>query len=115
MNTRAGERESPHLRVLIADDEPRARQFLEKLLGEHDEVEVVGAARGGAEALQMIADLKPNVAFLDIHMPDLSGLEVARHLKGDDAPTHLTVVESSSPGAHEARSSSAILRQRSAP
>jgi DNA-binding LytR/AlgR family response regulator len=87
MNARASERESPHLRVLIADDEPRARQFLEKLLGEHDEVEVVGAARGGAEALQMIADLKPNVAFLDIHMPDLSGLEVARHLRGAGAPS----------------------------
>jgi DNA-binding LytR/AlgR family response regulator len=87
MNARASERESPQLRVLIADDEPRARQFLEKLLGEHDEVEVVGAARGGAEALQMIADLRPDVAFLDIHMPDLSGLEVARHLRGADAPS----------------------------
>jgi two-component system LytT family response regulator len=77
---------STRVRTLLADDEPRARQFLEKLLGEHDEVEVVGAARGGAEALQMIADLKPDVAFLDIHMPDLSGLEVARHLRGAEAP-----------------------------
>ena len=74
------------LRVLIADDEPRARQFLEKLLGEHEALEVVGAARGGAEALQLISDLKPDVAFLDIHMPDLSGLEVARHLRGAEAP-----------------------------
>ncbi len=74
------------LRVVIADDEPRARQFLEKLLGEHENVEVVGAARGGAEALQLIAKQRPDVAFLDIHMPDLSGLEVARHLKGEDAP-----------------------------
>jgi DNA-binding LytR/AlgR family response regulator len=75
-----------HLRVLIADDEPRARQFLEKLLGEHEELELVGAARGGAEALQLIASLKPDVAFLDIHMPDLSGLEVARHLRGAESP-----------------------------
>ena len=74
------------VRALIADDEPRARQFLEKLLGEHDEVEVVGVASGGADALQLIHSLKPDVAFLDIHMPDLSGLEVARHLKGDEAP-----------------------------
>ncbi len=88
MNPRPNDREnaaSP-LRVLIADDEPRARQFLEKLLGEHEGVEVVGAARGGAEALQMISDLKPDAAFLDIHMPDLSGLEVARHLRGAGAP-----------------------------
>jgi two-component system, LytTR family, response regulator len=74
------------LRVLIADDEPRARQFLEKLLGEHDELDIVASARGGAEALEHVQTLKPDVAFLDIHMPDLSGLEVARHLRGPDAP-----------------------------
>lgn len=74
------------LKALIADDEPRARQFLEKLLGEHEDVEVVGMARGGAEAIEKIGALKPDVAFLDIHMPDLSGLEVARHLKGDALP-----------------------------
>ena len=74
------------LRALIADDEPRARQFLERLLGEHEVLEVVGAARSGAEALQLVSSLKPDVAFLDIHMPDLSGLEVARHLRGADAP-----------------------------
>lgn len=66
------------VRVLIADDEPRARQFLEKLLGEHENVDVVGSARGGAEALQLAERYKPEAAFLDIHMPDLSGLEVAR-------------------------------------
>ena len=74
------------VRVLIADDEPRARQFLEKLLSEHDSVEVVAAAKSGAEALAMIAEHAPDVAFLDIHMPDLSGLEVARHLEGPEAP-----------------------------
>lgn len=78
--------ENDRLRALIADDEPRARQFLEKLLGEHEGIEVVGAAKGGAEALGLIDRLKPDVAFLDIHMPDLSGLEVARHLRGEDAP-----------------------------
>jgi two-component system LytT family response regulator len=74
------------VRALIADDEPRARQFLERLLKEHEDVEVVGVAAGGAEALAMIGESSPDVAFLDIHMPDLSGLEVARHLKGAGAP-----------------------------
>jgi two-component system LytT family response regulator len=72
--------------VVLADDEPRARQFLERLLGEHEDLEVVGTARGGAEVLSMISELRPEVAFLDIHMPDLSGLEVARHLRGEAAP-----------------------------
>lgn len=74
------------LRVVIADDEPRARQFMEKLLNEHDDIEVAGVAKGGGEALALVARHKPDAVFLDIHMPDLSGLEVARHLRGDDAP-----------------------------
>ena len=74
------------VRALIADDEPRARQFLERLLAEHEDIEVVGVARGGAEALSLISRVAPEVAFLDIQMPDLSGLEVARHLRGPEAP-----------------------------
>jgi two-component system LytT family response regulator len=74
------------VRALIADDEPRARQFLDRLLGEHAELEVVGLAASGAEALSMIEARRPDVAFLDIHMPDLSGLEVARNLRSADAP-----------------------------
>jgi two-component system LytT family response regulator len=81
-----GRSAATRLRAVIADDEPRARQFLEKLLSEHEDLEVVGAARGGGEALELISDKRPDVVFLDIHMPDLSGLEVARHLRGDDAP-----------------------------
>ncbi|TMQ72812.1 MAG: response regulator [Candidatus Eisenbacteria bacterium] len=73
------------VRVLIADDEPRARQFLEKLLGEHEDIETVGSARGGVEALELTRKLAPDVVFLDIHMPDLSGLEVARHIVRDRA------------------------------
>jgi two-component system LytT family response regulator len=74
------------VRALIADDEPRARQFLEKLLGEHPEIEVVGAARSGSEALSLVDRLKPDAVFLDIHMPDLSGLEVARQIAKGGAP-----------------------------
>ncbi len=80
----AGARQA--LRAVIADDEPRARQFLERLLREHGDVEVVGEAKGGGETLAMVARLSPDVVFLDIQMPDLSGLEVARHLTGEDAP-----------------------------
>ncbi|HYM80595.1 MAG TPA: LytTR family DNA-binding domain-containing protein [Candidatus Limnocylindria bacterium] len=84
--TRPSAPEPRRVRAVIADDEPRARQFLERLLNEHAEIEVVGAARGGAEALAQIGSLTPDVAFLDIHMPDLPGLEVARHLRGPNAP-----------------------------
>lgn len=82
---RGAEADRP-LRAVIADDEPRARQFLERLLREQGDVEVVGEAKSGGETLALIARLSPDVAFLDIQMPDLSGLEVARHLTGDGAP-----------------------------
>jgi two-component system LytT family response regulator len=77
---------APPVRAILADDEPRARQFLEHLLAEHEEIELVGSAKSGAEALALIEREAPAVAFLDIHMPDLSGLEVARHLRGAGAP-----------------------------
>jgi two-component system LytT family response regulator len=86
MSGREGQGLPRPLRAVIADDEPRARQFLERLLGEMEGVEVVGAARDGSEALALIARLHPDVAFLDIQMPELSGLEVARHLRGEGAP-----------------------------
>lgn len=79
------------MRAVVADDEPRARQFMEKLLGEHADIEVAGTAKGGVEALTMIEQLDPDVAFLDIHMPDLSGLEVARQLAGRKAPVVIFV------------------------
>jgi two-component system LytT family response regulator len=74
------------LRAVIVDDEPRARQFLDRLLKEHGEVQVVAEAKNGAEALAVVGKHKPDVVFLDIQMPDLSGLEVARHFIGDDPP-----------------------------
>ncbi|MBI1797319.1 MAG: response regulator [Candidatus Eisenbacteria bacterium] len=74
------------LRAVIADDEPRARQFLDRLLKEHGEVEVVAKARNGAEALAAVGRHRPDVVFLDIQMPDLSGLEVARHFIGREPP-----------------------------
>ena len=83
----ARDTEAPRtLRALIADDEPRARQFLERLLRELPQVEVVGEAKGGVETLALVARLSPDVVFLDIQMPDLSGLEVARHLTGPAVP-----------------------------
>ncbi|MCU0245130.1 MAG: LytTR family DNA-binding domain-containing protein [Bryobacter sp.] len=70
------------MRVLIADDEPIARQVLREQLEEFADVEILGEAATGAEALELAQQLKPEAAFLDLQMPELDGLAVARRLTG---------------------------------
>ena len=68
------------LTAVVADDEQLARDELCFLLGQLDGVEVVGQAANGVEALDEIARRAPDVAFLDVQMPGLTGFEVARRL-----------------------------------
>ena len=74
------------LKVLIVDDEPPARARLRSLLAEIADVEVVGEAVNGHEALQETHDLAPDVVLLDVRMPGMDGLEAARHLNVLEEP-----------------------------
>jgi two-component system LytT family response regulator len=74
------------LRVLLADDERPARRFLTTLLKRCADVDIVGEAATGREALEMIEQRKPDLALLDLQMPELGGLEVTRLLKAGAAP-----------------------------
>ena len=65
--------------ALIADDEPLLRQSLVRMLGDAwPELEIVAQARNGREAVEMFESTKPDVCFLDVHMPGISGVEAAR-------------------------------------
>jgi two-component system LytT family response regulator len=66
------------LRVLIVDDEPLARQRLEDLLRGEPGVEIVGTAGDGAAAIDAIRTLRPDLVFLDVQMPGVTGLDVVR-------------------------------------
>lgn len=69
-------------KALVIDDEPAARRLLKSLLTDHNDVlEVIGEASNGKEAIMRINELKPDVIFLDIQMPDLTGFEVIDRLK----------------------------------
>ncbi len=74
------------MRVLIADDEPIARQVLREHVEAIPGLEVAGEAATGAEALQRILDLKPDLVLLDLQMPELDGLATVRSLRGASAP-----------------------------
>lgn len=75
------------LRALVVDDEQPAREELSYLLGQMPGVTIVGQATNGVEALGMIEDLAPDLVFLDVQMPGLTGFEVARQTvaRGSDA------------------------------
>ena len=77
---------APKLKVLIVDDEPPARERLRSLLAEIADVEVIGEAVNGHEALQETHDLAPDVVLLDVRMPGMDGLEAARHLNVLEEP-----------------------------
>ena len=74
------------LRVVIVDDELLARQRIEDLLAKEPNIEIVGEARDGNEAVQVIRDLRPDVVFLDVQMPGRTGVEVAEELGTDALP-----------------------------
>ena len=76
----------PPLRVLIADDEPLARQRLEDLLDQEEDVEVVGKAEDGTQAVNQILQENPDLVFLDVQMPGRTGIEVVRAVGVDQMP-----------------------------
>src|SRR5213593_2484056 len=74
------------LRVVIADDERPARSFLASILRTFDDVEIVGEAANGMEAVALIESKRPDLALLDLQMPEVDGLGVVRLLKKNRTP-----------------------------
>ncbi|MGX7953238.1 LytR/AlgR family response regulator transcription factor [Tsuneonella sp. HG249] len=74
------------MRVLIVDDEPLARRRLVQLLAGRRDVEIVGEADGGREALKLVELLRPDVLLLDIEMPAVDGFEVLKRLPAESPP-----------------------------
>jgi DNA-binding LytR/AlgR family response regulator len=74
------------MKTLIVDDEPIARRVLREELENVPQVEIIGEAENGKQALQQIAELKPDLVFLDLQMPVMGGFEVVRKLSGGHLP-----------------------------
>jgi len=74
------------LNVLIVDDELPARERLQRLVAELPGCEVAGVCSNGTDALALVGKLKPTVVLLDIRMPGMTGIEVARHLGALEEP-----------------------------
>lgn len=85
------------IRVVVADDSPLIRQILVDMLRREDDIDVVGYARDGEEALARVAELKPDVLVLDMDMPRLDGLGCLREL----GPVPTVVVSMGTPAGIE--------------
>ena len=70
------------IRVLVVDDHPVVRHGLLAILRFEPDIEVVGDAADGAEAVRLILERQPDVVLLDLRLPELSGIEVMRHVHG---------------------------------
>jgi two-component system, NarL family, response regulator LiaR len=79
-------------RVVLADDHDIVRQGLKRLLNRVPEIEVVGEASDGLEAIRSVKELQPDVLLLDIEMPIMDGIEVARRLQELDIHVRILVL-----------------------
>jgi DNA-binding NarL/FixJ family response regulator len=89
-----GKDSSGAVRVLIADDHPVVRQGLRTFLGVQEDIEVVGEAADGAEAISRAESLAPDVILLDLKMPGMGGLAVLRELRERGVPARVLVLTS---------------------
>jgi two-component system, NarL family, response regulator LiaR len=82
------------IRVVLADDHAVVRKGICELLADEDDIAVVGQARNGHEAVDLAAALRPDVVVMDIHMPELSGVEATRQLRASLPNIHILVLTS---------------------
>lgn len=81
-------------RILIADDHALLRMGLASLIGYQKDLEVVGEAKNGLEAVRLAADLKPDLVIMDLMMPDMNGAEATRRIHENDPKTRILILTS---------------------
>ena len=82
------------IRVLLADDHPTMREGLTKLLGAAADIEVVGAAADGQEAVALAAEHPADVILMDLQMPRLDGIEATRQIVASGCEAHVVILTS---------------------
>jgi DNA-binding NarL/FixJ family response regulator len=82
----------PKIRVLLADDHAILREGVRALLGYYPDVEVVGEAQDGEQAVSLVAELSPDIVLMDIAMPSMNGIEATRRIHQDYPATRVVIL-----------------------
>ena len=82
------------IRVIIVDDHAVVRSGLEQLLATTDDIELVGTASNGNEAIERVDELRPDVVLMDLSMPELDGVEATRRISESHPDSHVLVLTS---------------------
>ncbi len=82
----------PKIKIVIADDHRLVREGLSYLLNAESDMEVVGWAADGLEAIELVRKCQPDVILMDLQMPNLNGLETIRRLKGEDSTVKIIIL-----------------------
>ena len=80
------------IRIILADDHVLVRNGIKLMLEKEEEIEVIGEADNGEQAIRQVNDLHPDIAILDIRMPGMSGLEAAARLKDENSTTRAVIL-----------------------
>jgi DNA-binding NarL/FixJ family response regulator len=80
------------IRIILADDHPGIREGLFFLLKKFEDIQIVGEAQDGAEVIQAVDELHPDVVVMDLKMPGMDGVEIIRRLFAQESPPRIIVL-----------------------
>src|SRR5450432_2763470 len=84
--------DTARITVLLADDHSLVRKGFRRMLEDEDDIEVVGEAVNGREAVNLVAELKPQVLVMDFSMPELDGAQATREIRKTGAKTRILIL-----------------------